>query len=103
MKAFQFFTALVVAFTALINTGCAQDKTGALESVDIGLFVTSDEIPTAWNDRVRSKVVTTKGVFYVKGLVSLTTDSPVFLEKYSNGKTYFCSDQFKKCKKLYGL
>jgi|GEM_PF-4193144 len=106
MKEYKIITALVFFTTAFFSTACSQDD-GAeepvrYERVDIGLFVSSDELPTTWNERVRSKVITSKGIFYVKGLVSLTIDSPVYMEKRANEQTYFCSDQFHNCKRMYG-
>lgn len=96
---FKSVKMLAICLTALLVAGCDAENE-MTDKVDAGLFISSTEIATSWNDSVRSTVKTTKGVFTVKGIVSAMNDEAVTLQIYSNGSRYLCTQLAATCKRI---
>jgi hypothetical protein len=95
-------TILLTLLLAL--SGCERDEgPTVVETVPVGELVASREIPTSWNDDVRSEVTTTRGVFTVYCVRSGITGASVELRVYSNARTYLCTSNAPTCSRVMGF
>ena len=88
-------------FSIALITGCTPEET-LINKVGAGKLISSKEITTSFNDIVRSNVVTTKGSFSVRGLVSGINNSEVTIQTYDSG-SYLCITGNRKCQRIYGM
>ena len=91
---------LSVIIALLSAIGCDEDDV-IIKELDAGVFVKSEEITTSWNDSVRSKVTTSKGVFTVKGVISALNGEAATLRIYKSARRYLCLENAEKCKWIY--
>lgn len=64
------------------------------EYIDTEKLISIEEIPTSFNDIIRSKVQTDKGTYYIQGLLSAKNNADVKIFRF-----YLCIEE--KCKKIY--
>jgi len=74
---------LVVCGSVLIY-GC-RDKS-PVTYMDVGTLVSIDVVPTSFNEHIKCRVETTKGVYIIRGIVS--GEKGVLFRKSSNGYLY---------------
>jgi hypothetical protein len=72
------------------------------ERVDVGVVVSVTETPTSWNDSHRSRIETTGGVYFVRGIVSASKGEGAYLRKKERGGTYICLSEHTQCRLLIG-
>ena len=92
--------ALSILIALLCVTGCGEDDV-IIKEIDAGAFVKSEENATSWNDVVRSTVITSKGVFIVRGVISALHGESVTLRTYKSGMRYLCLENASRCPIVY--
>jgi len=92
---------LIVLFSVLLVAAC-REKAKVINQIDAGKLISATEVATSWNDSHRTKIVTTKGVFYVNSVVSTMTNIDVWIDEYDTGNRFICITGKKKCRQIVG-
>ena len=92
-----------IVFIALlfVVTGCSESENKVLEEKEVGSVISSDDVSTSWNDSVRSKVITDKGVFNIRGVQSFVIGDTALIRTYENGRRYLCVSSDTWCKSTF--
>lgn len=90
----------ILLVTALILGGilrsCASAK-NLTETIDVGIVLTADIVPTSFNEAIKTTIKTDKGVFTVRGLPSVFVGDTAKINKYDNGSSYLCLSSWDAC------
>ena len=92
---------LAILLSALLVAACGE-KAKVINKIDAGKLVSATEVATSWNDTHRTKIVTTKGVFYVNSIISSMVDVDVWIDEYDTGSRYMCIEGNKRCNRIIG-
>lgn len=91
----------VLGLVVLSCTACCQ-KGELTGRADAGKVVSVAAVVTAWNDIPRSKIITSKGTFFVSAVASAMHGSDTWITRDSRGRSYFCVDGWDECKRMVG-
>ena len=77
---------LLVACGSVLICGCRNRHPHPVTYIDVGTLVSIDVVPTSFNEHVKCRVETTKGVYIIRRIVS--GEKGVLVRKSSNGYLY---------------
>lgn len=87
----------------LLCAGCGESiKASLVDQIDAGKLVSATEVATTWNDSYRSKIITTKGTFYINTIISVMHGAKVHIDKMDDGNSYLCVEGIQVCKRIIG-
>ena len=83
----------------VILCGCSENSE-LYETIDTGTVVSMSEVSTSFNDSQRMIISTTKGIFTVRGVHSVTYDKITWINVYKQ-RNYLCVEGKNSCWFIY--
>lgn len=92
---------LIILISILI-IGCKKiDGQKSYNEIDAGKVISAHVIPTSFNESTKMQIETTKGIYLIHRLLSITKGELAFIRQKSNGSKFLCLESYNYCPRIY--
>jgi hypothetical protein len=90
----KLFNTFSIYLLAILLSACGKELIGTTQ---VGKILSIENIQVAWDDKLRSRVITTKGSYVVVGQFSISFDMSAWINEYDDGNSYLCMTGKDNC------